>query len=174
MTPVAPARAIEPRTELLDLRLGGRFTSLVESLAIGGFELDQGRYISFDDWYTPRRPEVTVQFLTILSPEFALTWGFSTGARGRKFRIDPSVQLGIVYQYQVIPNGWLTLTLTGVIGGNLTEKACIGDWPALGGPQRVNCRFADEPIAPRKTLRALENRKGYRDSRVTLTFEYRF
>lgn len=170
----APAQAVERSTELLDFRIGGRFASVADRLAIGGYELAQGEYVSFDAWYRPRFREVSVQFLTILSPNLGLTWGFGTGEWGKKYRIHPSVQLGFVYQKELFPNGWLSLVFDGVIGGSFLEKTCIADYGRIGGIQTVNCRYAAEVIEPKETLKYLEKRRGYKESRVTLTFEYRF
>lgn len=169
-----PARASEFGSDLLDFRIGGRFSSVAQRLALGGYELAQGEYVSFDQWYTPRMREISVQFLTAVAPDLGVTWGFGTGERGAKYRIQPSLQIGFIYQKEVFPNGWLSFIFDGVIGGNFSEKTCVADYGAIGGIQTVNCRYAAEPIAPSETLKFLEKRRGYTESRATLAFEFRF
>jgi len=116
-----PARASEFGSDLLDFRIGGRFSSVAQRLALGGYELAQGEYVSFDQWYTPRMREISVQFLTAVAPDMGVTWGFGTGERGAKYRIQPSLQIGFIYQKEVFPNGWLSFIFDGVIGGNFSE-----------------------------------------------------
>lgn len=169
-----PARASEFGSDLLDFRIGGRFSSVAQRLALGGYELAQGEYVSFDQWYTPRMREISVQFLTAVAPDLGVTWGFGTGERGAKYRIQPSLQIGFIYQKEVFPNGWLSFIFDGVIGGNFSEKTCVADYGAIGGIQTVNCRYAAEPIAPSETLKFMEKRRGYTESRATLAFEFRF
>ena len=168
------AEASEFNIELLDFRLGGRFTSVADSLASGGFELAQGEYVSFDDWYSPKFREISVRFLSIQSPNLGLTWGFGTGERGEKYRIHPSIELGFIYQKELFPNGWLTFLADFVIGGSFLERTCTADFGRIGGVQTVNCRYAAKPIEPSETLKFLEKKRGYKNSRAALIFEYRF
>lgn len=50
----------------------------------------------------------------------------------------------------------------------------MADYGEIGGMQEVNCRLAAEPIPPNETLQYLVNEPGRNESRLSVTFEYRF
>ena len=161
-------------TFLLDLRMGSSRSDIASGLARGGYELDDGSPIDFADWYTARFPDFNVKFLTSVSDDFGLVWGFSTGERGKKYRIDPGLWIGFIYRHEITSRSDWTLSAISMLGGNFTERDCVGNWPEFGGPQRVNCRLAATPLPPKDTLRFLVRERGFRETRVSLRYQFRF
>lgn len=162
-------------TFLLDVYAGSNRSDVARSLSLGGYELSGGEYIDFRDWYTPRLlPDMTILFLKQIRPDFGIIWGVSTGEKGEKYRIDPALQLGFVYQYIPIENAVFTAKVTYPLFGDMTEKTCTADYGALGGIQTVNCRLAAELIPPEETLDYLVDLRGETDARVSISFTLSF
>lgn len=161
------------KTHLLDLRLDMTHWSTAEDLSQGGYELSDGSWVSFADWYRLDHRQISASFLTDLDNGWGLTWGLTTGARAEKLRVEPGLQLGIIRQKKWGP-GYLTWSISTVLWGDLREKSCTADYGAIGGIQEVNCRLAAEIIAPEETLDYLVNVKGYEASRIGVVYEIRF
>lgn len=172
--PVPGTAEILQQTHLLDVHAGSSRSDLAHELRRGGYELMDGTPVRFRDWYSTRRPDLTILFLTEVSPRFGLIWGVSTGESGQKYRIDPALHLGIVLRHEPFEGAVISLSLVGLIGGDLNEKPCLADYGAIGGLQRVNCRLAASILPPDETLDYLVDEPGYRESWVSLRFEYRF
>ncbi len=165
---------ISDATQLLDLSAGSSRSSSARQLGIGGYELSDGTPVSFRDWYRPQSlPELTLLLLTQVSENVGIIWGLSTGEHGRKYRISPAVQLGLVAQTEVFEGATLSLNLTTTIGGDLKEKPCQADYGAFGS-SAVNCRLAATEIPPEETLDYLLDLPGSRSTSVTIRFDYRF
>lgn len=174
MTPHAFAQDFLEDTFLFDVTVGSSRSQIARDLSFGGYELSDGTLVDFSDWYRPRFPDLNFIFLTQLNPSLGLIWGGSLGERGEKYRIDPGLWVGFVYRREIGVQSSLTFSAVTLVGGNLRERACVGDYGAIGGIQEVNCRFAASPLPPPETLQFLVNEKGYRETRLSLQYEIRF
>jgi hypothetical protein len=152
-----PLYAAEIQTNIVDIHQGSDLTEMARQLESGGYELAHGRWQSFYAWYHTDWPEVRVDLLTQLSPDFGILWGVGTGEVGEKFNVEPSVKLGVIAQSHPAPGGTLSLSLTTILGGRLLEQPCEADYGDIGGIQQVNCRLAASPISPKDTLPLLLN-----------------
>jgi hypothetical protein len=170
---VTPARAQEPATYLLDINQGSGLTLAVQSLENGSYELSDGTKVSFVQWYHTDWVDVRIDMLTQLSDNFGILWGVSTGERGEKFSIEPSLKLGMIAQAQPRPNSTLSLSVTTTLFGRLTEYPCQADYGDIGGMQTVNCRLAASMLAPKDTLQYLLNAEPDRLS-ISLSYSAHF
>lgn len=158
-------------TRLVELRQGGELSQQAAGMRQGGYETAQGQWVDMARWYRTRWTDTHVGFMTQLDPRWGLLWGFSTGEQGSKYRIAPSLKLGLVHVVQPTRDSELSLRWTTTLGGSLRERACTADYGAIGGVQAVNCRLAASTLAPADTLAYLV-RAAPRD-RHTLSIEYR-
>jgi hypothetical protein len=170
----ALAEGLLGETHLLGIAAGSDFSSVARALARGGYELSDGRFVSFRDWYGTDRPELRIDLLTRLGEGAGLIWGVNTGERGEKYRIHPGVKLGVILQQAPTPRSTLTLTVTTVIGGGLREENCVADYGEIGGIQAVNCRLAAAPIAPEATLQHTLRVRAREASRIDLSYRMLF
>lgn len=143
------------RSRLVDLTNGGLNSDLVRSAAAQGFELSGGQAVDLQRWYSPRVPNLSAAFLTEVSPHFGVIWGGAVGERGEKYTLGPTATLGVVFRKSIAHNLVLEMEVSGIYGGRLRERACVGNFGAIGGVQRVNCRLAATLIAPKETLNYL-------------------
>lgn len=151
----APAFAFDfiDNTFLTSISQGSNLSSKADSLRGGGFEMADGTYKSYDKWYAPKGwTDMHVGFITTLSRTFGITWGFSTGESGQKYRIEPSFRLGLVSTHLINKDALFTVRAYNTFGGRLIEKACEADYGEVGGIQQVNCRMAASPLPPAETL----------------------
>ena len=167
------ARADEAATFILGISQGSSLTQTVETIEGGGYELAGGDKVSFVRWYHTDWPDTRIDMLTQLSSHFGILWGASTGEHGEKFNIDPAFKLGMIVQQQPTPATTLTLTVSGIFGGRLTESPCEADYGDIGGIQTVNCRLAASVLAPEETLKYLMNAAPNRLS-LSLSFSGSF
>lgn len=172
--PQGKAQQTTGGTYLLDLYAGSSRSRLADELGRGSYELTDGTPVDLNDWYSSRWRDTTILFLTQLNKDTGLLWGLGTGERGAKYAIEPALHLGLIRQFRLSRDTWLTFTAAAVIGGNLTERSCTADYGAIGGVQRVNCRLAAEPIPPSETLRYLARQSGHDESRISVVLEHRF
>ena len=164
-----PAFAQDASIYLLGIQQGSPLSALAESLGTGGYELAGGEWVSFAKWYHSDIPELRVDMLAQLNENFGILLGASTGERGEKFAIDPSLRLGIITQVRPRPNSGLTLSLSTNLFGRLTEFPCEADYGEIGGVQSVNCRLAASTLPPAETLKYLVNTDP---SRLQITLSY--
>lgn len=162
------------RTYLIDVFTGSSRSRLANNLSRGTLELSDGTLIPFSNWYAPRGPELNVEFLTQINKNFGVLWGIGFGERGEKYTIDPSLSLGFLGRIELGKRSALVIRATFVIGGNFNEKPCKANYGAIGGIQDVNCRLSASILPPAETLSYLIHRPGYRDSKVSLRYEFRF
>lgn len=162
------------RTFLLDAYAGSQRSAVAAGLRQGGYELSGGGEVRFRDWYTPRLPDVTVLFLTQLSPEFGVIWGASSGERAAKYRIDPALHLGFVWRQAISDGAEVSVSAVYPLFGRMREFPCLADYGALGGIQTVNCRLAAEPIPPEETLDHMVALGGETDARIVVGFTWAF
>lgn len=174
LTLSGPAAAeFRDQTFLMDVYTGSARSALVEAVTRGGYELADGTPLYFEAWYTPRLPDISVVFMTEVSEKFGLIWGLSTGERGEKYRIAPAVNLGFILQKELFPNAVISFSATTTIGGRLSERTCTADYGIFGKAQ-VNCRLAATDMRPDETLSYLLTGRGRDESRVVLSFNWRF
>lgn len=140
------------QTDIINLSQGSPLSSKAASLADGGYELAGGKWQSFTPWYNTQWPGTRVDFLTTMSPDFGLLWGLSSGESAPKYRIAPSVRIGILARLMTFRAANLMLTATSDLGGEMTEYPCTADYGDIGGVQQVNCRLAATILDPADTL----------------------
>jgi hypothetical protein len=156
-------------TSLVDIRQGSGLSELARSLTNGGYELQSGEWLSFEDWYRTDWPELYVDFLTQYAEDSGILWGFGTGERGEKYEIAPSLKLGFITQIHPQPNSTLALTATTTFFGEFSELPCEADYGVLG-TYPVNCRLAASQLAPEETLQYLVKSEP---ARLTLSLSFR-
>ncbi|AEH86732.1 MULTISPECIES: hypothetical protein [Mesorhizobium] len=154
----SPVVAQELTTSLVDVHQGSPLSDRARGLGNGGYELQSGNRVSFNQWYRASWVDMHVDLITQITQDTGILWGFGTGEQGEKYRIEPSLKLGFLTQVHPSPNSTLSLSLTTVIGGKLTEKSCQADYGDLG-TYSVNCRLAASQMAPEETLKYLVNAK---------------
>jgi len=151
-------QALAQSTYLVEISQDTRLSLKVRGLRYGGFESSEGRWIGFDRWYRTDWLDTRLSWMTQVTPNLGLLWGFNTGERAEKYTIDPGLRLGLLMQTQPGKNSTLRLTGSTVVGGRLREKACTATY-ALAGQQEVNCRLAASILEPSQTLQYLANEK---------------
>jgi hypothetical protein len=151
---VSPAAAQEMTTSIIDIHQGSSLSDRARSLAEGGYELQNGNWVSFNQWYRATWIDMHVDFLTQITENTGILWGVGTGERGDKYSVEPSLKLGFLAQTHPSPQSTLSLSVTSIVGGSLTEKPCVADYGDLG-TYSVNCRLAATQIAPDETLKYL-------------------
>ncbi|SDA80777.1 hypothetical protein SAMN02927914_03203 [Mesorhizobium qingshengii] len=154
----SPAIAQEMTTSLVDIHQGSPLSDRARGLGDGGYELQNGSRVSFNQWYRASWVDMHVDLLTQITEDTGILWGFGTGEEGEKYRIEPSLKLGFLTQMHPSANSTFSLSLTATIGGNLTEKPCEANYGDLG-TYSVNCRLAASEMAPEETLKYLVNAK---------------
>jgi len=161
-------------THLIGVSLGSPLSSVPGRARSMGFELSGGGRIGFDDWYQVRIPDLRFEFLTELTPDLGLIWGIGTGEYGEKYRIEPSLKVGLLHTRPIGDAGLLSIQLTTRIGGRLRERSCDADYGLIGGVQRVNCRLAATPLEPNETLDHLwdEGPTDRLEGAIRLTFRF--
>ena len=144
----SPAGAQDFTTSLVDIHQGSALSDRASSLRAGGYELQDGTWVSFDKWYRTNWIDLHMDLLTQITDDTGILWGFGTGEQAEKYRIEPSFKLGFLTQFHPTPNSILSFSLTTTIGGSLTEKSCQADYGDLG-TYSVNCRLAASKMAHR-------------------------
>ncbi len=172
---VPPARAQDfyPANYFVDIHQGSELSDQAAELADGGYELSDGTWVSFAEWYHTDWQDIRFEMMTQFTPDFGLLWGGSTGERGEKYTIDPSISLGFVAQVRTGPSSALSMTFRTIFAGELTEKTCEADYGDIGGIQTVNCRLAASILAPEETLEYLVNADPNR-LHIALTYSVTF
>lgn len=157
----SPARAYDAleETSLVGIRQGTPLSDEVAKLGRGSYELSDGEVVDFRRWYGQNWIEMRVDFMTQLTENVGLLWGFGTGEWGEKYRIAPSLKLGLILQAQPTPLSSISVSFTSLFGGRLREKSCLADYGDIGGVQNVNCRLAASTLEPAETLKSLLNMK---------------
>lgn len=158
---------------LVDVHVG-ELSDNVDALARDEGLLSDGTEYTFERWYRSNWVDLRFTFMTPISGNFGVYWGFGTGERGEKYEIDPSIKLGFVSIRPISENSYLSLSVSAVLGGYLQEKACTADYGAIGGVQTVNCRLADSPLPPSETLEYLLDEPPKDQVVVTLRYQLKF
>ncbi len=161
-------------THIIDLRQGSYLSSLARSLSNGGFETATGQRVEFRPWYSSRWTDTHITWMTLLTPNVSLIHGFSTGERGAKYVIAPSLKIGIAVQREVGRGAVLYARAVTTVGGTLREKPCSADYGDIGGMQPVNCRLAASLLPPDQTLDLLVRERPINQHQVNVMFAWRF
>lgn len=168
--------SLSSNTRLIELQQGSELSRKMSALQGGGYESAQGAWTSFRPWYQRRHgwADASITFMTQLTPEWSLVWGGSTGERGAKYRISPSLKIGLVFTRQIHKNSVLSIEATNIFGGQLKEKSCIADYGDIGGQQEVNCRLAASTLEPAHTLHYLFDEKPPMRHRLLIRYTRSF
>lgn len=168
------AQNLWSKTYFISANDGSSLSNSVRKIGRGGYELANGQRVSFGQWYGSRWADTHFTWMTELHPNFGVYWGFSTGERGEKYTIDPALRLGFVYQTQPTPSSTLSLSVLGLIGGNLSEDSCAADYGAIGGVQTVNCRLAASTLPPEETLNYMLDESPMERLQLHVRYLFRF
>jgi len=168
------AQNLLERTELVDIRIGTGHSEMMRAESYRGYELSDGTPLRFRRWYGSDWQDLHFTFVTPITSNFGVYWGFGTGESGEKYRISPRMKLGFVAQTDLSPQETVSLSATVVIGGRLTEDSCIADYEEIGGVQEVNCRLAASFLPPAETLDLLYDEPPPDRLEMTLRYTYRF
>ncbi len=144
-------------TYLIEINQGSSLSNMAFGFSNMGYESAYGDRIRLNKWYATQWVDTRLGFLTQLSSEFGLIWGFSTGERADKYKIDPSLKVGFLFSHQLSKQSSFSLSASTILGGRLQERACTADYGDVGGIQKVNCRLAASTMAPAETLNYLVN-----------------
>lgn len=164
----------ENKPYLIDIRIGTGLSATAKSLGKTQFELMDGRIQTLREFYQLQMPSIGASIAYDLNDTSAVILGFDTGERGKKYTIDPAIRLGFYVSYNISTNTKIEAISHFIVGGNLREKACLGDYGDIGGIQSVNCRLAATPLPPEETLKFLSNVKGNVNNKTTVTLRHRF
>lgn len=161
-------------SRLILLQQGTGQSQKVRSLSRQRMELSDGNPADLRGMFSASWPDTELSFLTPLRRDTGVVWGFSTGERGPKYRIDPSFHVGFRYLNAVGPRTWWSFQLTTLLGGRLRERSCTADYGEIGGVQEVNCRMAASDLPPAETLAHLINEGPDSRTRITWRFSHDF
>lgn len=145
------------KTHLIGIQQGTGLSREISSLRGQSYELSNGELVRFSRLYKTHWQDLQLTWLTELNPQLGLIWGMGTGERGPKYRIDPSMQLGFLFQQPLGKQSAWSVQATTRLGGRLKERTCIADYGDIGGVQTVNCRLAATELPPEETLKFLLN-----------------
>lgn len=159
-------------TYLYEVQQGNDLSGLTYSTSLGGYELSNGDWVSFRNWYKTDWKNLQLTMLTEMTENLGIIWGLGTGEEGEKYRIDPSLKLGFVYQTPITQRLVFDMNASIIVGGKLSEQSCTADYGAIGGVQQVNCRLAASTLAPEETLSYLYNQ--YSGERVSAMLRLRY
>ncbi len=162
------------QTHLIEIRQGSELSDKVNFYTVGGYESANGSFISYTPWYINHWTDARVTFMTQISETIGIIWGMSSGEHGDKYKIYPSLKIGIAYFEKLGQNSTLSLKATTILSGNLTEYPCTADYGDIGGVQMVNCRLAASPIPPSETLQYLFNDRPYNQTVVSIEYKLYF
>lgn len=166
--------AVFKQTQLIEVRQDSDLSRKLGQFRSGGFESSQGAWVSFHPWYSTAWKDTSIAWMTQLTPHLGLIWGGSTGERGEKYTIAPSLKLGAVFQTEPLKNTIFSIKATTLLGGTLKEKSCSADYGDIGGVQEVNCRLAASTLEPAETLKYLLNDKPYNQNQILIQLTHRF
>ena len=162
------------KTHVIEIRQGSELSEKVNFYTVGGFEAANGSFVSYTPWYVNHWTDTRVSFMTQITETLGIIWGVSSGEVGDKYRIYPSLKIGVAYFENLSKNSTLSFKATTILGGNLTEYPCIADYGDVGGVQMVNCRMAASQLPPSETLNYLFNDRPYNQTMVTLEYKLYF
>ncbi|TIT61928.1 MAG: hypothetical protein E5W60_15835, partial [Mesorhizobium sp.] len=81
----SPATAQEITTSLIGMHQGSPLSDRARNLGDGGYELQSGSWVSFNQWYHASWVDLHVDFLTQLTENTGILWGLGTGEKAEKY-----------------------------------------------------------------------------------------
>lgn len=162
------------QTHWVGIQFGSALSRQVSSLRGQGYELSGGQPVRFENWYRSNWKDLQLTWMTEINPKLGLLWGLGTGERGAKYRIDPSLQLGLIFQQPLSAQSAFSFRVSTRLGGRLKEKTCVADYGQIGGVQTVNCRLAATELPPAETLKYLFNESPSDRLLFALRYEKKF
>jgi hypothetical protein len=164
------------QTHWVGVQFGTAHSRQMLNISRQGYELSNGQPVTFDRWYRSQWQDLQLTFMTQLSPQWGVLWGIGTGERAPKYQIDPSVQLGLLFQQPMGAHSTWSVRATTRLGGRLREKTCSASYGIEGyeTPQTVNCRLAASVLKPEDTLNHLINEAPRDRFLLNIRYEHRF
>lgn len=162
------------RTHIIEISQKNPLSSHARLLSQGSIELAGGGNINFNRWYQTNMFDIRLTWLTQMTPGWGAVWGLSTGERGPKYTIHPSLKLGFIYNKSMSSTSLLSVKASTVLAGRLQEKQCMADYGEIGGIQAVNCRMASSYLPPDETLLYLVNRLPPDRHQLTISYQKSF
>ena len=141
-------------SSLIDASMGAGNSAIFQQFATTGYELEDGTYQSLSGFYGNDWRDVRLVALTPVTQDTSVIWGGSTGERGDKYYVMPSVEVGLSHSQTLGDQGTLNLTGRLRLGGQGRELPCEANF-TLGGTKTVNCRLAAGTLRPEETLKFL-------------------
>ncbi len=161
-------------THLVGVKEGSRLSDVPFRVSTESYELSDGTPVDMEKWYRRKSVDMQFDFLTQTGPNTGILWGFGTGERGKKYKIEPSFRIGLIAMTQPTPMLTLSFSVTTTLGGMLRERTCTADYGAIGGIQVVNCRLAASTLEPAETLKYLWRTKPTDHTRLGLRVQLQF
>jgi hypothetical protein len=168
------AQSFPENTNLINIIADSELAEKVREISYDSYTLSDGTPVSFRKWYTSKLNDISLTWMTEINNNFGVYWGFSTGERGEKYRIQPGFKIGFLVQTELSRSGTISFSATTVLAGMLTEKPCVADYGAIGGIQVVNCRLAASPLPPAETLQYLFNDPPKDHTEMTFRYQLKF
>ena len=161
-------------TYLVDIRQESDLSRKMSSYGSQGIEDAKGNRVSFQPWYGHRWTDSSIVWMTQISPSWGVTWGFSTGEKGVKYTISPTLKLGLVFQQPLDRRSSLSMRANVLLGGRLKERSCIASYGDIGGEHEVNCRLSATELAPEETLKYMFNERLARRNELLIQYKLVF
>lgn len=144
-------------TRLADFQIGSVFETTTTLTARRGYELENGQFQRFREWYSNSWRDVKVVLETPIGKNQWFLWGMTTGEQAEKYIVQPSLILGYQSVFAVTDHSFFTFGLMAKFGGNLEEKSCTAKYSLTEISVPVNCRLAASLLPPAQTLEYLWN-----------------
>ena len=164
--------SFEQSTYLVEIKQDSTLNQKARSIRNVAYETADGSQVDLYKWYMPSMPEAHLTWLTQVTRNFGVLWGFGTGEYANKYTIEPSLKIGFVYQRQINKNHSISFMADTYLGGNLKEHTCMADYGEIGGIREVNCRLAASLLTPEETLSYLE--QGKQDGSIRFSYKFTF
>jgi len=153
------------KTHLIGIQQGSALSREVSGFRGQGYYTSENEYKDFNRWYETSWTDLHLTWLTEIHPRWGLIWGIGSGERGPKYQIDPSFQLGFLYQQPLSKQSAWSMKLSSRLGGRLKEKTCTATYgkdsesDVLSEYKNVvtNCRLAANHLSPEEALSHLWN-----------------
>jgi hypothetical protein len=165
--------ALSAAQTLIQAQIGEQHSQTVYAMSLGSYELENGEIQSMREFYSTPWRDVRLVALSQVLPNVGVIWGASTGERGDKYTIHPSLTLGVTGAHSFSDQSSISLSWQGNLGGSLIERPCTATF-TLGGTQDVNCRLAASTLPPAETLELLLDEPVPERWRSSVTFQHRF
>ncbi len=152
-----PVTDVLEATYLVGIKEGSSLSDIAYEASTRTYELRDGTVLDLEKWYGRKTVDMRFDFMTQTSERTGILWGFSTGERGKKYKIEPALRIGLIGLLQPMPASTLSFSITTTFAGRLRERSCTATYFDDGEAEPVNCRLAATVIEPAETLRYLWN-----------------